>query len=1154
MLREREYIQYKANITELPLKTIFPNTFFFKSYQKLTSNLISPHTKFNTIIVKYETGVGKTPTSILSAINHVEYMRSLGIELRVFVISFNKGVFVRELISKPEFGFVTQQDLDEAEDLRKSIRVGIATEDSLKNLITSFKRRLASTFHFIGFREFSNDLYKLQKDAEQPQTYSELINAIKSETVKLNLTLLNQLENSFIIADEFHKTYSSVEINNYGIALKFIFDLFSGELKIPQYTPKSIIKTLLMSATPHVNKPTEVVDILNLITPGKDFKKKDFFITKTGSNNEKIIEFLPDTLEKFRQLFTGKVCYVKSSDLSAFPSRSFEGTSIPNIPYLKFIECIMSSKHEKISRSLQKLSIEQSPIVDYIIPIPTTDGKSFTYEFVQSKIVEAYRINPVCRLPPVEKGQEYSEIKTYTKDGFLHFTGIVEHLNICSTKYQNMLEILKKHSGKTIIYHENIRSSGVIFIGDLLHDSGYIELGETASDTTICVHCNIERLAHSSSTDKHNFEPTTYVIVHGEMTKANMFSILDKFNNPDNTFGDKCKILIGSRVILESLNFTSIQNHFIMHYMRGIGELIQNLGRSVRMGGSVLLPPNLRHVRVFIFMSRYKTSTQSTKNISIQEQSHEEKKYIKQMDNYLKIQQIEKIMHEVAIDASLNAEINKTYSDSLTSLKFSPPEFVDTDINVDDSQYFKYFLDQVMSTIIMIIKIMFSKYSKIWTIDDLWNGLLYLPINYEIDKKYISRDVFILCVNFLVDGSESEHLQKFSCEFPIDGISHRIFNIEEVYPSKSQMSDTRSYLIALPVTKQNELIGISTTSTLPKLYYDMWYRPSFRSEIHKSISITQFLSQTRIDMQKTRINFFREHLRSSPAMIINNLRGFTVDFYVYLIKYCVRYMFNVLIYPKTILTEYHTAVMNVLYIFEELGYIIYASELPEKYFDMYSKFISDKESSDTHDFNSRAYNHMLESKFLNYTKQTITLTRINEFIINSNRMPRSNVSDIIITHEDEITPVPAYILPVGMSLATTYSYEFKLYNPSDDSWIDKNEPLFNITPVIENDIIVGYETDSAALGKQFKVRKNISHITSNKRLINKGMVCTSFRKKQAQQIAKELGMDPKTLPNKIKEICSLIRIELIKREINSRKKGDNIKWFYFSYEYNPLRH
>ena len=33
-----------------------------------------------------------------------------------------------------------------------------------------------------------------------------------------------------------------------------------------------------------------------------------------------------------------------------------------------------------------------------------------------------------------------------------------------------------------------------------------------------------------------------------------------------------------------------------------------------------------------------------------------------------------------------------------------------------------------------------------------------------------------------------------------------------------------------------------------------------------------------------------------------------------------------------------------------------------------------------------------------------------------------------------------------------------------------------------------------------------------------------------------------------------VKKELIRREIESRQNGLNIKWFYFSFEYNPVKH
>jgi len=1113
-LNAREYQKYRADTTELPLNTLIPDKFFFKTYQKLVSNIISPHTNFQRIIVKFETGTGKTNTAIVSAQQYVDYMRNIGIESRAIVISFSKSVFVREMITRPELGFVTQRDLDHITDLRKNIKLGLSTEESLTTFIASLKKRVSSTFTFIGFREFANDILR-SSGPEVPEDPHEIAKMIESGQLKLNLALLEKFENSFVIIDEFHKLYSSKDVNHYGASLRFMLELFAGNIKVSKYTPRSSIKAIFLSATPLSNKPTEAVDLLNIVVPGANFTKDNFFITGTT-------DFLPNALTKFRDLFANCVCYVKSSDMSAYPSREFVGTSIKGIPYLKFVTCPMSKAQEKLSKSYDKVPVDAYAVMDYAMPLP--DG---TYEVIYSKIVEAYRATPVS------KPDGKHEIKSWFTDDYLHFTGLLPYL---STKDKELLNIISSTTGKTLVYHGQIRSSGVIFKGDLLHDDGHIEYGESPSENTRCAICNLTLSTHRNTELDHAFAASCYAIVHGELTKPEMLNILEMYNSPANTFGLVCRILIGSRVILESLNFTSIQHHLICSHPRGIGEILQNLGRSVRMNSSILLPPDLRHVKIYILISTYDGSTPSP----------EQKKYFNKMQEYLKIQQIDKIMHEVALDATLNSAINITKDDSLNALRTSvSPQ---GEVVIDDAQYYKYYINQEIDELITIIKAIFINFSKVWKASDLWDAVLDLGVNYEFSKATITYEAFVICLNMLVNGSEVPQLQKQSFIFDIDGAPHRIYSLSAEGSARHPDSDNDVYLIALQVpSEEPSNLGISTVPQSATFILDAWYRNA-PSTIQENISITKYITSAKTDMNQLRILFLTEHIQSSPARILDSLHLYAADFHVYMLKYCIRYIFNVLTNPDINLTEFHNSILNVAHVYESLGYIIYASDLPKKYLPSYESYIALKGK---HHDDSGFYRHMLESRLLAYTEKSIALDQIKAVIAESHRIPQSALDDLKFGKTPIIRPVHPSILPVGFSLATTSSYEFQLYVPDD--WTRVYEPLYNM-PADENDIIIGYEIDSPTIGRTFKLRKSVKNVPSNKRLVNRGMACTSFHKDQARAIAKQLGIkDPGA---RIKDICSLIRKELINRELKSRSGTSKSpkKWFYFSYEYNPLRH
>ena len=161
----------------------------------------------------------------------------------------------------------------------------------------------------------------------------------------------------------------------------------------------NLIKVLFLSATPIVNNPSEVVDIINLLSNKQNkISKSDIFYKK---------ELKPDALDKIKKFIDGKISFVQDRNIDFYPSKKYIGDTIPNIDELKFIKCPMtelqyntyielskkpinidfgsltsSDKTEYsdglgVSNSLHQnkvnLSLENRYLMDYILPTPNSE-------------------------------------------------------------------------------------------------------------------------------------------------------------------------------------------------------------------------------------------------------------------------------------------------------------------------------------------------------------------------------------------------------------------------------------------------------------------------------------------------------------------------------------------------------------------------------------------------------------------------------------------------------------------------------------------------------------------------------------------------------------------------------------------------------------
>jgi hypothetical protein len=254
----------------------------------------------------------------------------------------------------------------------------------------------------------------------------------------------------------------------------------------------------------------------------------------------------------------------------------------------------------------------------------------------------------------------------------------------------------------------------------------------------------------SNDIKKHIFRPARYIMAHSEIDKPRLEASLEKYNNYDNINGQNILILIGSKIIKESYDLKAIQNLFIVGRPDNIPTLIQIRGRAVRKDSHRGLPPEKRIVR-------FKILTTSLPDGSL---SHEEIKYKEKIESFKTIQEIEKVLHENALDASLNYERNQQVEDPLGSLPYKPAKEIHIS-KLNLSTFDIYYAKQEVEIIKYIIKRLFIEYSTVWDHDDLFKAVCNPPGHYdvEVDTKLFTEENFLIALNHLVYKDDANYVE-----------------------------------------------------------------------------------------------------------------------------------------------------------------------------------------------------------------------------------------------------------------------------------------------------------------------------------------------------------------------------------------------------------
>jgi len=1152
----------------------------FHAYQLFIKNYLNPNTRYSRLLIKWETGLGKTIGALSIALNFINYYQkqeeylseeiSLG---SVFILGFTQQIFRDELFKYPEFGFISREELANLKQIKKQAYMGnLADIEHLKKFNTMLKKRLQNRkgngfFVFIGYKELTNHLFIRNEDDKinlQSIEDQELLNMIEKGDIKINKELLETFANSLLICDEVHNIYNSSEKNNWGVAIQTILNYHKS------------CRAVFLSATPINNSPTESIDLLNLLLPRQHYKmlhKKDFF-TKDE-------DLLPNKEKELANYFRGRVSYIRNRNPQNMALKSFSGEKIKNIDYLKFIRCPMSKFHYKTYKDAIKdketIGLEGIYLFDFAIPDPSEKNPFESMGLYKAKDLKE-KLNSATQQWKNMTGIHYNSKKDIITGVALHR----DNITTISSKYKKMIDMvidsIKQKKGKIFIFHNNIHNSGTLFIQEILYQNGMIGEFDNSSDTTICSICGNMRKDHnkgqlislinedskqdgeqntSNIEQDHFYSPTRFVIVHSNLDKKRITQSLEKYNSIGNIDGSKFMILIGSKIIKESHSMNSVRQLYVMSRPDNISTLIQVIGRAVRLNSHKLLPKKDQNVTIFIFTS----SIPGQDTLSFEEIRYKEK-----VDVYKVIQRIEKIMHENAIDIHFNYENIWKESDEdknfdLTILPYNKPN-IKSNFKLDElnlSTFNTFHAKEEVEYLMYMIKKLFIEFSSVWKYNDLFNAVLNPPFNTEINTSLISQSLFNIALNNLI----------------------YMESINYIEPKLQNLNNTLVYNNLLDkVRNPNDKIfieqsGIPYILTQYGEYYIM--APIVNDEIpnnaeiiyRKYNNVKPYLMNIKdyliYDMNtnygEKKIKFIKKWENVSVNHLELAVCDYGIKFHQDFIEEVIEYVIKIWTDPDVKKIEYHNFYIKMLYYYDIQKLIAWAHTVNDNIRKKYKDYILP--------INTKLLNKKLEKEIEEYKKNKEESSGFVNLLISSiNRddpywistgMMQEYDNKILITNaifdglyrkSKTISKINADLLPVGHFL--TKVPRFYIIN---EGWRD--DPSYSLTDktVKENSIIIGYDSRSkTGLTVKFKVRTPVQNIKQFKdnRMIEKGAICSTKSKTFLKDIAKKLDIDLGDTNMNVDFLCQQIRSKLIYNELKSRMSNKPLRWHYFVYEAQDL--
>jgi superfamily II DNA or RNA helicase len=718
-------------------------------HQSLIKYFTNPKVdNFRSLFLFHNVGSGKTCSSVLASEQYSEYLTLNNIDGFIYIIgnSISHNEFINTIIG--ECGKIAVNIPFD----------NIGRYDETDEISSNLKKK---HYKFLTFQKFGHD---------------SILKKIKN------------FNNSLVIVDEAHSLLNEN---------KFYKNFITISKRSKNH------KILLLSATPVINNPENLVNFINILQT-KDYEeatREDFF--KKGKLRN-------DWMKGIIKYFKNRVSYVQTYNETDFPKIIEKGEKLKGFKNIKVIRCFMENKQKDVYENKYKGKIftEIRNIMDFIFFDSNDEPIYFNIiNKIKSKGTNWLKKNNI----KITKNNVIS-------GKFMKLSNLKKY----SIKYWRCLkEIINSSSGNGLIFSRYVYNSGILLFGEILKWNGFIHYGENFD---LINKRDYMKNKLYKNPDK-DFIPARFYVLHGGIDRDERNKIIKIFNSKENRDGKIIKYILGSNLIKESVNLKRVQHVHILGYQDNLSRLNQIIGRAVRYKSHI-------DTENFVNVYKYVVSIKNSGTFTA-----EEMEYFINEKKYLIIKKIERGIKMVAIDCNKNKNIFNKKHDYKEICDYMKCEysciFKDFEFNNDklmyDIFYSHYDLFDIYNCIIRIFRNEFrlsieklleilKKYKKEYILTVL-DKMIDFKIKFRnsLDRKgYLitdNRDVYFhpddydyiddkisLSINSRKQMKVVKHI------YTIDNIINRIIEEDEI---KMKKIDINSNLLKrLPILSKKEKINI----------------------------------------------------------------------------------------------------------------------------------------------------------------------------------------------------------------------------------------------------------------------------------------------------------------------------------------------------------
>lgn len=676
--------------------------FSIKPHQSFLKNFVTKESPYKSVLIYHGVGVGKTCSGITIAENfRDQYARK---DKRILILS-SKNIQIgwKKTIYTPE---------------KKSNQ---CTGDSFTSTSVSKPREvnklIKQYYELMAYQSFSNFVNRMihsYKQRNSSLSYEECKKRCLSEYFSDRLLIIDEVHN---IRDE--------QGNQMRDTVKSIEDVirYSNDMRL-----------ILLTATPMYNRSTEIIWILNmmLLNDKRPLLSKQDYFTKQG-------DFIESKQKDLESKCRGYISYLRGENPINFPIRLHPSQLIKQsnpvfLNYPKHNPCsIITPKHcpeknivggaikdkfqflELFGSKLEKRELQElvytKSIQNLIKNNPTLNLND---RGDKNSILDNISLTQIANIVfPIHTDNLYEKIGTgeitidelYGEKGLrnsFHKRGTKysykdnippifdkENIQNYSAKLSSIIHLIDNSEGIIFIYTNYIQS-GILPLQFLLEQNGYKRHGTEGvlrypewSKTAKIGSTKREPMSYDGLTKTEagdEFKQAKYMVIDGSTNKKLLEDQLKIINSQENKDGQLIKIVLGTVVASEGLDFKRIRSVHIVDPWLHLNRIEQIIGRAIRFCSHADMSEKDRNVLIYLHAL---TLTDKKESIDSSIYRYAERKSIE-------IGKIETILKSSAVDRYLYKDLNVIHKNDISHAILSPSfRSKDIRVNLYDKPYSK---------------------------------------------------------------------------------------------------------------------------------------------------------------------------------------------------------------------------------------------------------------------------------------------------------------------------------------------------------------------------------------------------------------------------------------------------------------------------------